>query len=177
MLGAGPTGLMLAQLLRQNGGCKLTIAAPSGLKMDAARRVNAADTYVELSREDSRPQYEMIRKENPYGFDVVVEATGALSVLQDSISYVRKGGTLCVYGVYRKGSEVSWPPERIFGDEITIVGSFSEVYKFPAAIDYLDSGKIKVDGIVNKTFKIEQWKECMESIKDKSAVKAAITFD
>ena len=36
------------------------------------------------------------------------------------------------------------------GDEITILGSFSETYTFPAAIDYLDKGKVKVGGIVNK---------------------------
>lgn len=46
-----------------------------------------------------------------------------------------------------------------------------------AAIDYLDSGKVKVEGIVNKVFKLEQWAECLESMRNKSAIKAAITFD
>lgn len=63
------------------------------------------------------------------------------------------------------------------GDEITILGSFSETYKFPAAVDYLDSGKVKVDGIVNKVYKIEQWEECLEAMRNKTAIKAAITFD
>lgn len=63
------------------------------------------------------------------------------------------------------------------GDEINIVGSFSEVYKFPAAIDYLDTGKVKVNGIVNKVFKIEEWEQCLESMRNKSAIKAAIVFD
>lgn len=63
------------------------------------------------------------------------------------------------------------------GDEITIIGSFSETYKFPAAVDYLDSGKIKVDGIVNKVYKIEQWEECLEAMRNKTAIKAAIIFD
>ena len=49
--------------------------------------------------------------------------------------------------------------------------------RFPAAIDYLDSGKVKVDGIVNKTFKLEQWAECLEAMRNKTAIKAAITFD
>lgn len=47
----------------------------------------------------------------------------------------------------------------------------------PNAIDYLDSGKVKVKGIVNKTFKIEEWEQCLESMKNKSAIKAAIVFD
>jgi hypothetical protein len=46
-----------------------------------------------------------------------------------------------------------------------------------AAIDYLDSGKVRVAGIVNKTYKLEQWADCLAAMKDKSAIKAAIVFD
>lgn len=46
-----------------------------------------------------------------------------------------------------------------------------------ATIDYLDSGKIKTKGIVNKTFKLEDFDKALQSIKDKSAIKAAIVFD
>lgn len=66
---------------------------------------------------------------------------------------------------------------NLVGDEITILGSFSETYKFPAAIDYLDSGKVKVEGIVNKVFKVDQWAEALEAVRNKSAIKAAIVWD
>ncbi|KIW58112.1 chlorophyll synthesis pathway protein BchC [Exophiala xenobiotica] len=177
MFGAGPTGLVLAQLLRLNGGCHVVIAAPEGLKMNLAKSLDAADEYVELSRKNPEAQFEKLKAENPYGFDIVVEATGSVKILEDSINYVRRGGKLVVYGVYANKDRVSWPPSKIFGDEITILGSFSETYKFPAAIDYLDSGKVKVKGIVNKTFKLEQWADCLEAMKNKSAIKAAIVFD
>lgn len=177
MFGAGPTGLVLAQLLRRNGGCRVVVAAPQGLKMDLAKRLDAGDEYVELSRSNPEEQFKRIKGENPYGFDIVVEATGSAKILEDAINYVRRGGKLVVYGVYSSSARVSWPPSKIFGDEITILGSFSEVYMFPPAIDYLDSGKVKVAGIVNKTFKLEQWAECLESMRNKSAVKAAIVFD
>jgi hypothetical protein len=39
------------------------------------------------------------------------------------------------------------------------------------ALAYLDSGKVKVEGIVNKTFTIDQWAECLESMRNKSAIK------
>ncbi|KAI9644307.1 hypothetical protein NHQ30_007664 [Ciborinia camelliae] len=177
MFGAGPTGLVLAQLLRQNGGCKVVLAAPGGLKMDLAKKLDAADTYIELSRDKPEAQFQQIKDEYKYGFDIVVEATGSAKILEDAINYVRRGGKLVVYGVYSSSARVTWPPSKIFGDEITILGSFSETYMFPAAIDYLDSGKVKIEGIVNKTFKLEQWGEALESIKNKSAIKAAIVFD
>ncbi|KAI1179548.1 GroES-like protein [Nemania sp. FL0916] len=177
LIGAGPTGLMMAQFLKHSGVSRLTIAAPGGPKMDLAKSLDAADYYVPLDRKNPEPQWEQIRKDNPYGFDIVVEASGSSKVLEDAINYVRRGGKLVCYGVYPSSARVSWAPSKIFGDEITIVGSFSETFMFPATVDYLDSGKVKTKGIVNKTFKLEQWGEALESIRNKSAIKAAIVFD
>ncbi|KAI2611172.1 GroES-like protein [Hypoxylon fragiforme] len=177
LIGAGPTGLMMAQFLKLNGVSQLTIAAPEGQKMELARSLDAADHYVPLSRANATPQWEQIKKDNPYGFDIVVEASGSVKVLEDAIHYVRRGGKLVCYGVYPNAGRVSWPPSKIFGDEITIVGSFSETFMFPATVDYLDSGKVKTKGIVNKVFKLEQWGEALQSIRDKSAIKAVIAFD
>ena len=61
---------MLAQLMRLNGGCQVTIAAPPGLKMDLARTLDVADVYVDLSRTDPTDQLAQIKADNPYGFDI-----------------------------------------------------------------------------------------------------------
>jgi D-arabinitol dehydrogenase (NADP+) len=66
--------------------------------MDLAKKLDAGDKYVELSRTKPEEQFENLKKENPYGFDVVVEATGSPKILEDAINYVRRGGTLVVYG-------------------------------------------------------------------------------
>ncbi|OJI96553.1 hypothetical protein ASPVEDRAFT_119967 [Aspergillus versicolor CBS 583.65] len=177
LFGADPTCLILAQLLRLNGGCHVVICAPEGLNMELAKSLGVGDEYIELSREDSRHQPSQLKADNPYGFDVVVEATGNVKTLEDSINYVRHGGKLVVYGDYSKKDDVSWPPSKILGDEIQIIGSFSKAYMFPAAIDYLDSGKVKVTGIVNKMYKLEQWEDCLEAMRNKNTIKAAIIFD
>jgi D-arabinitol dehydrogenase (NADP+) len=113
MFGAGPTGLVLAQLLKLNGGCKVVIAAPEGLKMELAKSLGAGDEYVELSRKDPSAQFAKLKAENPYGFDIVVEATGSVKILEDAINYCRRGGKLIVYGVYANKDRVSWPPSKI----------------------------------------------------------------
>ena len=120
MLGAGPTGLILAQLLKLNGAARIVIAANKGIKMDIAKRLGAADEYIELDRQNPGPQWEQLRKDNPYGFDVVVEATGVEKVAQDSMNYVRRGGTIMIYGVYENKAMIHWPPSKIFGDEIRV---------------------------------------------------------
>lgn len=139
LFGAGPTGLLLAQMLRENGGCHTVIAAPAGIKMDLAISLGAADEYVEVPRDEQAAATAMaqIQANNPYGFDIVVEATGSARILAAAIDLVTKGGKLVVYGVYNNEDVVSFSPNKIFKDEINIIGSFSQTFKFPAAIDYL----------------------------------------
>lgn len=101
-----------------------------------------------------------------------VEATGVEKLANAAIDYVRRGGTLMLYGVYENSARVHWSPNRIFGDEITvsralrvivvasdppfpfrtqILGSFSQTHCFPRAVEYLESGKISVKGMVRNS--------------------------
>lgn len=93
-------------------------------------RVSFAQCHSRIrSNPCPEPQFDQIKKDNPHGFDIVIEATGSVQILEDAINYVRRGGKLIVYGVYSNKARVSWPPSKIFGDEITILGSFSETYQ------------------------------------------------
>jgi len=175
LMGAGPTGLILAQLLKLNGAMKVVLAANKGRKMEIARELGCADVYLELDREDPEPQWEQLKKDNPYGFDVVIEATGVEKLANDAINYVRRGGTLMVYGVYANKALVHWPPGKIFGDEITIIGSFAQVFCFPRAVAYLDSGKVKVNGMVTDVYTIDQFGEALEKMASRQCLKIAIT--
>jgi len=174
LMGAGPTGLILAQLLKLNGAQKITIAANKGTKMELARKLNAADVYVELDRKNPGAQWEQLKKDNPYGFDIVVEATGVEKLANDAINYVRRGGTLMVYGVYENKALVHWPPSKIFGDEITIIGSFSQTFCFPRAVAYLDSGKINVKGMVTDVFKLDDFQGALDKMNSRQCLKIAI---
>ena len=41
--------------------------------MKIAKELDAADEYIELDRSNAKEQWAQIKKDNPYGFDVVVE--------------------------------------------------------------------------------------------------------
>jgi D-arabinitol dehydrogenase (NADP+) len=126
LLGAGPTGLILAQLLKQNGAARIVIAANKGIKMDIAKDLNAGDEYIELDRQNPDAQWKKLKEDNPYGFDVVVEATGVEKLANDSINYVRRGGTLMIYGVYENKALVHWPPSKV---STTVYGPSSLSFK------------------------------------------------
>ena len=75
VIGAGPTGLVLAQLLKLNGATKVVVAANKGIKTELAKQLDAAHEYIELDRQNPDAQWEQLKKDNPYGFDVVVRAS------------------------------------------------------------------------------------------------------
>jgi D-arabinitol dehydrogenase (NADP+) len=100
-------------MLKKNGGCHVVIAAPEGLKMDLARSLSVGHEYVALSRQDPTAQLQKLKSDNPNGFDIVIEATGNIKVLDDSLHYVRRGGKLLVYGVFADHDRVSWSPSKI----------------------------------------------------------------
>lgn len=174
LIGAGPTGLILAQLMKIGGASSVTIAANAGLKMDLARKIGAADHYIDLDRTNATSQWAQIKKDNPYGFDVVAECTGVESIINDSINYVARGGTLLVYGVYEDDARVKWSPSQIFGNELRIIGSFSQVYCFPRAVELLESGKVNVKGMVTDVYTIDQWQEALDKMNSRKALKIAI---
>ncbi|KAJ3011708.1 hypothetical protein NUW54_g2080 [Trametes sanguinea] len=174
IIGSGPTGLILAQLLKLNGATRVVVAANKGIKVDIAKQLETADEYVELDREDPSPQWEELKKNNPYGFDVVVEATGSEKIANEAINYVRRGGTLMVYGVYSNDALVHWSPSKIFVDEIRIIGSFAQTFCFPRAIAYLDSGKVRVKGLVTDVYPVGDFDKVLEKMRSKTAVKIAV---
>jgi D-arabinitol dehydrogenase (NADP+) len=122
LIGSGPTGLCLAQLLRHNSGQHVVVASNKGSKMDLAKKLKCGDEYVELDRNDPSAQWAELKSKHPYGFDVVIEASGSHQVAEQAIDYVAKGGKLMYYGVYKQDALVNVPPSKVFGDELTIVG-------------------------------------------------------
>ena len=181
LMGAGPTGLVLAQLLKCNGGADVTIAANAGAKMQLARKLEAGDRYIDLDRKDAESQWAQLKSDNPQGFDIVIEATGVPKLLEKAIGLAAMGGKVVCYGVYDKEATVNVHPNDIFSKELNIMGSFSSLYNWDATLKLTDTPyppRVRVAGIVNRTYKVEDWGKALEELRtDKSIVKAAIVFD
>jgi L-iditol 2-dehydrogenase len=58
------------------------------------------------------------------GVDYVVECTGQPQVWENAVDYVRRGGTVVLFGGCRKGATVTYDAARLHYDEITLKGTF-----------------------------------------------------
>jgi len=50
----------------------VVIAANKGIKTQVAKDIHASDVVIELDRENPDPQWDQIKKDYPFGFDIVV---------------------------------------------------------------------------------------------------------
>jgi len=173
LFGAGPTGLLLSQLLRQSGAAQLTVAAPTPAKLELARS-GGADRVVLVDRNDTTASLAELRKDHPDGFDVVVDATGAVTVLDQTIALTRTGGTVFVYGMTAESAGWTVPPYEIFRRELTIKGSFAQQFSFDRALDQLRSGRIDPAGLITHRFKLAEYEQALAAVADSSCVKAVI---
>jgi D-arabinitol dehydrogenase (NADP+) len=173
LFGAGPTGIVLAQLLKRNGAAQLTVAAPAGPKLDLAARL-AADDVIAIDRTNPAHHREQIQAAHPRGFDCVVEATGVPELCADALQYARKGGQVIVYGVYPERARISWSPYEIFSRELTIKGSFAQTHCFDRALLYLESGQVQVDEIVTDTFALADYGQALEHLRARQGIKSMI---
>jgi D-arabinitol dehydrogenase (NADP+) len=173
LFGAGPTGQVLAQLIKLNGAGKLVVAAPAGQKLDLIKKL-AADEVVVIDRKDPEKHRRQLNELNPTGFDYIIEATGAPAICEDALRYIRRGGTLLVYGVYPERASVRFNPFDVFRQEITIKGSFAQLNSFGRALNYLESGKIKVSEIVTDEFELKDWGTVLDRAWAHKGIKTSV---
>lgn len=173
LFGAGPTGLVLTQLLARSGAGDLTVAAPTQAKLDLAR-AGGADRTVLVDRQNPVSSLDRLSKVAPDGFDVVIDATGAQAILAQTLALTRIGGTVFVYGMTPQNAEWSVAPYDIFRRELTIKGSFAQQFSFDRALSALRSGRVNTEGMISKRFRLDAYDEALAAVADSSVVKAVI---
>ncbi|GAA4399481.1 zinc-dependent alcohol dehydrogenase family protein [Fodinibacter luteus] len=175
VIGAGPTGVLLAQLLRGSGASKVTVAAPTAFKLERATALGVDATYL-MDRGDLAGDVQaLLRRSGGSGYDVVVDATGAAVVAEVLVPLTRSGGTAVFYGVTDEEDRVAVSPYDVFRRELTIKGSFAEISSFPAAIAAMRSGRVRTDGLVTHRFGLDDYGLALEALRsDRTAHKVVV---
>jgi D-arabinitol dehydrogenase (NADP+) len=173
MFGAGPTGIILAQLLRLAGVCKFVIADPNRKKLDILKKLGFTDLVL-IDRADSSVHTKAIHDLQPQGFDIVIDATGASSVTEACFDFAAMGAKIVVYGVCAEDARISVSPYAIFSREYQLIGSFAQTHCFGRALEYLESGKVVVDDLISHELPLTRYGEGLQLILDKKAVKVII---
>lgn len=147
IFGAGPAGILLAQMLRHCGAAPVVVVAPTQFKLDLLNRLGIEHT-IRMDRGDYTGHVRAAKALAPEGYDVVIEATGHPPLLEHAFQFTKMGSKLLVYGVYNEEEKISVSPYWIFRNEIKLIGSFAQTHCFDRSLAYLQQGVVQVDEMI-----------------------------
>lgn len=158
IFGAGPMGLLLVQALRHMGASQVVVVEKQPDRLALAGHLGAGATV--LSGPD---QAETLRELAPYGFGVVVDATGVPAVIEQAFQYLKPRGQYLQFGVVPRDARISWSPYDLFRHDWTVVGSFALCYTFQPAIAWLSSGIVRVEPLISHTLPLTEFPAALEA--------------
>ncbi|MEW6419530.1 MAG: alcohol dehydrogenase catalytic domain-containing protein [Nitrospirota bacterium] len=180
VIGAGPIGL-LHLLLLKNKGAIVSVTDINNKRLKMAKNLGA--DFILKSNPPSSPfskggQGGILRKNKLsgfIGFDYVFECTGRPEVWKISVNYVRKGGTVILFGGCKLGTTVTYDTGRLHYDEITLRGVFhftpADVKK---AYKLLCGGKLGVSRLISGSYPLSQIQKAFDKLSKGEGIKYAI---
>ena len=162
--GAGPIGIVVAQLARAYGATEIVVSDP-----DEARRERALG--VRCHHDAARPR--PIDDDSAIcGVDAFIDASGAPAAVADGIRAVRPAGTVVLVG---SGAEsMALPTQMIQNRELMLTGVFRYANTWPTAIALVESGRVDLDAMVTARFPLEKAAEALDSDRTPGSVKTVV---
>ncbi len=151
ILGAGPIGLYVLQLVKLSGADPVFVTDKFDWRLDLAKRYGA--TTINCDGVD--PVAAVMEATNGRGVDVAIEAAWADHSVQQAAAMARLGGRVVLAGIPGPDTlEMKHSTARRKGLTIRMVRRMKHVY--PRAIRLALSGMVDVTGIVSHRFPLEE---------------------
>ena len=167
VLGPGPIGLLVAQVVMAYGGRVVM----TGLTQDMGRLTIAKEKFgveriVDVQKEDVKEIVNSLTED--YGADV---CTGAVPSMQLGMDLLKKGGQYVQVGLFAK-NEVTVDFSKIIQKELTVVGSRSQnTHDWEPTLRLMSERKIDADKMITHEVGIDEWDKAYHLLKGGEATK------
>jgi L-gulonate 5-dehydrogenase len=137
ILGAGPIGLALVEVVRARG-ARVYVTDIAANRLATAEELGGTPITAGATLAE-----DVLRLTHGEGMPVVMEATGSVDAMQSTPDLVAAGGRIVIIGLVKKGVQVAFPGLDFTRKEMTIVGSRASVGCFPESLDLIARGAIR----------------------------------
>jgi 2-desacetyl-2-hydroxyethyl bacteriochlorophyllide A dehydrogenase len=154
ILGAGPIGILLSKAIQLQGTSEITQVDRNQSRLELARQSGAVRVCNSLDGLASNY------------FDVVVDASGATSLMEQALTFVRKGGTVLWFGVPKRDAVMQLPAFTIFEKGLFLLSSYTSVRNSIQAVELLKKGKIDIVPLVSHQLPLEDFEKGVTTIEE-----------
>jgi 2-desacetyl-2-hydroxyethyl bacteriochlorophyllide A dehydrogenase len=152
--GSGTMGLMMLELAKRAGAESVSVVDLNPARLATAKRLGCSAAATDAGELDA-----------PYGFDVVIDCTGAVAAIRDGLSRVGRGGTFLQFGVAGYDARVEIEPYEIYRREITITGSMAVLHSFDRAGQLLAAGVLDPEIFISHRFPLARYAEAVDQFR------------
>ncbi|MBD0378872.1 zinc-dependent alcohol dehydrogenase family protein [Paenibacillus sedimenti] len=169
LFGAGAMGQQLIQTLVHSGVSELAVVDISPGKLEMSKSRGA--TRCILSNES---ELTAEKNANPEGYDIVVDATGIPSVIQEALSFMGRGAKYLQFGVTPKDAVIELDPFQLYNKDWTLIGSMAINHTFLPAFQWIQSGRIDVGPLISREISLEDTLAYLKGPRDPDDLKVQI---
>ncbi len=173
VIGAGPIGLMHAELARASGAGKVFLLNRSKKRLESAKALGY-DAYINTSEGD--PVQAVLDLTNGQGADVTIVTAGSAEAQNMGIQMTGKMGKTCMFaGLPKDTPNLTFDVNFIHYRQIGIYGTFSSAPRHNAlAIEMIRSGKINADRILTHAVSLEDINLGLDLVKNRAGLRVAV---
>lgn len=151
VVGTGMIGLLVVQALRLAGCGRILAVDIDDYKLERACELGA-DEGINARQVDVAEA--VAARTEGRGADLALEVVGATASIVTALGAVRKGGVVTLVG--NLAPQVELPLQSVVTREITLYGSCSSAGEYPACIDMLARGRIRVRPLISALAPLEE---------------------
>jgi L-iditol 2-dehydrogenase len=144
VVGSGMIGQLTIQAAKIAGFGQVFAVDIDDAKLENARKVGADATF---NSKTSDVAAEIATRTQGRGADAALEAVGATDPIRTAIASVRKGGAVTLIG--NVTPKIELPLQSVVTRQIRLQGSCASAGEYPACIQLLSSGAIRVDAMIS----------------------------
>jgi len=152
--GSGTMGLMLLELAKRTGAASVDVVDLNPARLATAVALGCSRTATSADELDQ-----------PRGWELVIDATGAGPAIQDGLPRVSPGGTFLQFGVASYDTRVTIEPYRIYNKEITITGSMAVLHSFERAAELFADGVLDPDVFISDRLPLDDYAGALDRFK------------
>ena len=160
IFGMGPTGMMHVMLSKVHGIKEIFCFDVNDFRLNFAKKFGVTET---IKSSDPDAYNKILSKTQNRGVDVAIIATGNLETVTQAIEFVRKGGTVVLFGVPTKDAKLSVDMSKIYSKEITITPSYAASDSDTLdALKLIQEGKTNVKSMITHKFDLVDSHKALE---------------
>lgn len=156
IIGAGSIGLCMLAAAKAMGMRNIVVAATTEKRLGIARQMGASHIIAT----EKNDLVEEMRKIHPDGTDVVIDATGIESCIQQSLKLPKKGGVVALAG-YGRGKMMHICVDDIHLNNLRVIGAGNNWNQHKKAVALMAEGLVNIENFATNRIRLEEFETAM----------------